>query len=299
MLKKLIYPTIFTLAIFISSCNSCSNSQTVNKDSDPSLNFDSIHVINSTDAIFYAIPSPEEIINYIKDNRVKFNPELLHNYKEAKLYTSNEKKAIICGVYFADLAYISAFKKSDFSGDYLATIDYLLKELNISPNITKEQQVKIINSTSEPDSLYQISRDLYDTIISYLQEYDEGKTLSLLSIGTLIESLYITTYLHNDFKNQKAAINRIIEQKLLFEDIITMTETYKDNPVIKGLINDLKVLEKSFNNLSIETNVQEVKNNPDGSLLISGENKLTYTEENYFIFSDNLHDFRTRLIRQN
>lgn len=230
MIKHFFIPTIAAFIIIFSSCTGCSNN--TKKDTtkeDPTLDFESISVIDSIDAVFYALPSPEEIISYVKDNHVTFDAKLMHNYNEAKLYTGYEKKALACGVYFADLAYISAFNKSDFSAEYISTIDYLLKELNINPQFTKKQQERIINASMEPDSLYAISRELYDTVISYLQEYDEGKTLSLLSVGTFVESLYLTTRLHNDFEKQKDAINRIAEQKLLFEDIVTMATTYEKN----------------------------------------------------------------------
>ncbi|MGQ1783919.1 MULTISPECIES: hypothetical protein [unclassified Saccharicrinis] len=299
MIKKIFMPTMAAFIIIFSSCTSCSDN--TKKDAtkeDASLDFESISVIDSIDAVFYALPSPEEIISYINDNKVSFDPKLMHNYKESKLYDGLEKKALVCGVYFADLAYISAFNKSDFSAEYISTVDYLLKELNIHPQFSKEQQARIINASMEPDSLYAISRELYDTVISYLQEYDEGKTLSLLSVGTFIESLYLTTRLHNDFEKQKDAINRIAEQKLLFEDIVTMATTYKSNPTISDIINDLKVLEHSYNNLNVTLGESEARRLADGSLRIEGKSEITLTEENYFIFSDNIQDFRTKMIKQ-
>ncbi len=297
MFKNIVFSTFIALIIVLSGCNS-SNKAKQKETSEPSLDFESINVIDSIDAVFYALPSPEEIINYVKDHNVTFNPKLLHNHNEAKLYAGYEKKALVCGIYFADLAYISAFNKSDFSAEYLSTIDYLLKELNINPDFTEDQQRRIVDASQEPDSLYSISRELYDTVISYLQEYDEGKTLSLLSVGTFIESLYITTKLHNDFENQKAAINRIAEQKLLFEDIVTMVKTYKENEVMKDLIRDLNVLEHSFNSLDVKFGEGNAETQKDGSLHIEGKNQITISEENYFIFSDNVQDFRTKLKKQ-
>ncbi|TLX74052.1 hypothetical protein E9993_13200 [Labilibacter sediminis] len=298
MLKTIFYTSVFFMLVFITGCNSCSQKQSVESNSDLALDFESLNVIDSIEAVFYALPSPEEIISYIKDHNVDFNPGLLHNYKEAKLYAENEKKAVVLGVYFADLAYISAFRKSDFSPEYISTVDYLMKEININPDFTKQQQQKIIDSSLEPDSLYMISRELYDKVISYLQEYDEGKTLSLISVGTLLESLYISTYLHKDFVNQKEAIDRIAEQKLLFEDIVIMMNTYKENAVVSELIRDLKVLQKSFDNLEVNTAVNKVEENKDGSLHIKGKNSVQVTEEDYYIFVDNVNDFRTKLIRQ-
>lgn len=296
MLKSIIYSTIILLSISIVGCNSCSN-QKEDITKEPALDFESISIIDSIDAVFYALPSPEEIITYINDNHVSFDQKLLFNYRDAKKYSSSEKKTIVLGMYFADLAYLSAFSKSDLTPPYIATIDYLLKDLNINPNFTKKQQDKILNASLEPDSLYSISRDLYDTIINYLQEYDEGKTLSLLSVGTLTESIYVTSHLHKDFKKQKDAINRIAEQKLLFEDLVTMLETYKNVESVKELLHDLKVLERSFKNLNMDASDTKVKTLKDGSIHISGKNQFEITEENYFIFTDNIQDFRTKITK--
>lgn len=170
--------------------------------------------------------------------------------------------------------------------------------MNINPNFSKEQQKRIVDASVQPDSLYAVSRELYDTVISYLQEFDQGKTLSLLSAGAFIESLYLTTSLHNDFDKQKEAINRIAEQKLLFEDIFTMVKTYQSDAAITDLINDLNVLEKSYKNLNINFGASQANLQPNGTLHIESKNNTTISEENYFIFSDNVKDFRTRLIRQ-
>jgi hypothetical protein len=297
MLKTVLYTSIFILLLITSSCNTCSRHPSTADNEDATLDFESINVIDSIDAVFYALPSPEEIISYIRDHKVPFNPRLLHSCKDAKLYPSNEKKTLMLGVYFADIAYISAFKKSDFSPEYIATIDYLLKDLNINPDFSEDQTRKIATSIMNPDSLYALSHDLYDTVISYLQEHDKGKTLSLLSVGTITESLFLSTHLHKDFETQKDAINKIAEQQLLFQDIVTMMQTYKENTGIQQLIRDLYVLEKSFENLKIKSEVTNIQNNPDGSINIEGNTNYNFTEENYFIFMDNIQDFRTRLIK--
>ncbi len=293
-MNKVAFYIIICLIGYISySCNSCSNKKNTNQ----LLDFDSIQVIDSIEAIFYALPSPEEIITYINDHKVSFKQPLLHNYNLSKHYQTKTKKTIVCGVYFSDLAYISAFKKSDLSGDYISTIDYLLNDLEIHPDFTINQQRRLINASVNADSLYQISRELYDTVINYLQEYDEGKTLSLLSVGAITECLYVTTHLHNNFEEQKGAINRIAEQKLLFDDIIKMIMVYKDDEDVKPLMNDLYTIKRSFDNLDYKTFIKNINKNKDGSLHIESKSVFDLQEENYFIFSDNIRDFRNVIIR--
>lgn len=72
----------------------------------------------------------------------------------------------------------------------------------------------------------------------------------------------------------------------------------KKTKIISEMIGDLKVLEQSFNNLNVHIGESEAKTQADGSLRIEGKSKITITEENYFIFSDNVQDFRTKIIKQ-
>lgn len=91
MYKLYFITAILALAFINYSCNSCSTKNNNSVEESAMLDFESINVIDSIDAVFYALPSPEEIITYINDHHVVFDSKLLHNHNQSKLYNGQEK----------------------------------------------------------------------------------------------------------------------------------------------------------------------------------------------------------------
>ncbi|MCW3787492.1 hypothetical protein [Plebeiibacterium sediminum] len=294
-MKKLSY-VIVLIIVLISSLISCSYSQTKSESVKEGLIYDSLNVINSTSKVFYALPSPEEVIDYVTNNQIRFSSKLLIGTKLEPSKDFKDNKTILLGLYFADMAYLSVYKRSDLMGSYFSKVDRLIKDIGLHPDISNDQYTKIMYSTSYPDSLYVISRELYDGVINYLQEFDEGRTLTLLSVGTIVESLYLSSYIQSDFEKQKESVNKIAEQQLIYKDVISLVNEYTNEPFFEQLYHNLKVVEQSFENLKVKNSKKEVEIDSDGKVVIKGKNDYDINEEDYFIFLDNIHDLRVFLL---
>ncbi len=287
---------IVLIIMLMSTLISCSYSQKKSESVIEGAVYDSLNIINSTSKVFYALPSPEEVIDYVTNNQIRFSSKLLIGTELEPTKELKDNKTILLGLYFADMAYLSVYKRSDLMGNYFGKVDRLIKDIGLHPDISNEQYSKIMYSTSYPDSLYVISRELYDGVINYLQEFDEGRTLTLLSVGTIVESLYLSSYIQSDFEKQKESVNKIAEQQLLYKDIISLVNEYTDEPFFEQLYHNLKVVEKSFENLKVMNSKKEVEIDSDGKVVIKGKNDYDIKEEDYFIFLDNIHDLRVFLL---
>ncbi len=294
-MKKLSY-VIVLIIVLMSSLISCSYSQTKSESVKEGVIYDSLNVINSTSKVFYALPSPEEVIDYVTNNQIRFSSKLLIGTKLEPTKDFKDNKTILLGLYFADMAYLSVYKRSDLMGSYFSKVDRLIKDIGLHPDISNDQYTKIMYSTSYPDSLYVISRELYDGVINYLQEFDEGRTLTLLSVGTIVESLYLSSYIQSDFEKQKESVNKIAEQQLIYKDVISLVNEYTNEPFFEQLYHNLKVVEQSFENLKVKNSKKEVEIDSDGKVFIKGKNDYDIKEEDYFIFLDNIHDLRVFLL---
>lgn len=295
---------------FFTSCTSCENNSNTNKttntkNGDPNTNinsegaqskidFESITVLDSVDAVFYALPSPEEILSYINNNHAAFDPKLPLNPDRGNTITAQEQKAVALGIYLADVAYLASFERTDKMVHYVVAINHLMQELNINPDFTAEQKELIYNSDFSVESLYSISRELYDVIVNYLENFEGGKELSLISIGALTESIYIATELNEDLSENKSSVLKISEQELLFADIMMMVKPYNFN-LYKDMHTDLEDLEASFKQFNLKSSIKEV-NSKDGVLHINGKNTTSVNQENYDNFRSKVKVFRNKLI---
>jgi len=285
--------TFTLISYLLSGCSGCQ--QTKEKELiGEGISFSDINIIDSVDAVIMALPSPEEIIQYIKNNKVEFDESLLlDNDISMKISSVNEKKQIL-GMYLADLAYLSSFSQTEYVPDLVKTIDYLMKDLELSPVVSEDIRSKLLNSSFASEDVFNISQQFYDSVINYLFDIDDGKTLTLISIGTFYEVMYISTNIHSDYELYKSSIYKIGEQKLLFEDLLTMTGSYKGKGLEK-IYYELKLLEEPFNAIQYESEIVDVYNTEDSILHIQSIGKSDMSNENFTEFRKVINKLRNNI----
>jgi len=296
-LKIVLFLTLTLIICLFSGCSGCQQEKK-KKQIGEQINFDDLNVLDSVETVIMALPSPEEILSYINSKQVEFDEDILLNSEYAMQFSTRKHKTLVLGMYLADLAYISSFSRTEYFSEYTKAIDYLIKDLEINLNLSEDLKNKLLNSSFDPDEVYNISQQLYSTIINYLQDLDDGKTLTLISVGTFCETLYVSTNLHNDFKIHEPSINRIGEQKLLYEDLLTMTASFK-NSGLNDIHDYLKGIEKKFNAINLESaQTLDVSTTENGVLYIKGDSKIDISKEKYFEFSQSINELRNLLLSE-
>jgi hypothetical protein len=93
--------------------------------------------------------------------------------------------------------------------------------------------------------------------------------------GGWLEALHLSCKIAQKTQN-KALLNRIAEQKIIFEQIYLMLDNYTYDPKIKGLVQQMKPLKAIFDQISITYTVQEQKvKEIDGVLSFESESEST------------------------
>ena len=294
LIKTMVFLTPILMSYFLTGCSSCQ--QQKNKDLvGENINFKDISIIDSVDAVIIALPSPEEIIQYIKSNKVEFDESILVNTKYALKSSSDNIKKQLLGMYFADLAYLSSFSRTDYVPELIKTIDVMMKDLELNPIVSQEIRNTLLN-TSSPEDVYNISQQFYDNLINYLYDIDDGKTLTLISTGVFYEVMYISTNLHSNYDLYKNSIYKIGEQKLLYEDLLSMAQIL-NNYGLQDSFNDLKALEKAFNLISFDSEIDEVYESDDNVLHIKSKNNtVEISNEKYTDFCQAVAQVRNKII---
>lgn len=289
----ILFFTTFIFFQFLVGCSGCKQNKNTIGDK---INFEDISIVDTLDAVIMALPSPEEVLEYIKSNNVSFNNSLLSINEISHIELNKSQKKIALGMYLADLAYISSFSKSEYISRYMHLIDELLKDLELTPIVSKELRAKFINADLNPQDIYQITSQLHDSVINYLYDVDDGKTLTLISIGTFCEIIYISVNLHNNYDLYKASTSKIIEQKLIYDDLLSMTNSF-NNDELQKYYSKIKVLSNHFNSMSFNSEITSSETTEDSTLIINSVTTSQLSKEKYIRFSTAINQLRSDLLK--
>ncbi len=171
------------------------------------------------------IASPVEIASILQSMQVPFSAGYLAPTQGADRLTTNFQKAVMLGIYGADLGYLNMYGKTGNSVDVLSTIKRLADGLRVGQYFDFETLKRLSTSKTDLDSLLFISVNSYNQIDKYLRDNDRGNISALMIAGVWIEGQYLATQValtHND----EILRDRIGEQKIILGDLLMLLRPY-------------------------------------------------------------------------
>ncbi|HRH63450.1 MAG TPA: hypothetical protein PLI68_09000 [Bacteroidia bacterium] len=248
--------------------------------------------------VFYAIPSPVEMANMIKQSGANYNKDLLNPKENVSKYTTNTSMALNLGIYGADLSYTSIFDQTQPSMQYMGCSKKLADALGITGAFTPETVDRLEKNVNNKDSLLQIVSDAYLTTDAYLKENERASTSALIIAGGWIEGLYIATKIASkDAKNGEIS-TRIAEQKSVLENLISLIESYPNDPSLADVLNQLKSLNEVYNGIGGEpTKTEASTDNTTKTTTIGNNSTTSLTPEQLATISAKVDAIRTSIIK--
>ena len=174
------------------------------------------------------IASPVEIASILQKMHVPFSAGYLAPTQGADRLTTNFQKAVMLGIYGADLGYLNMYEKTGNSVDVLSVIKRLADGLRVGQYFDFETLKRLSVSKSNLDSLLFLSVNSYNQIDRYLRDNDRGSISALMITGVWIEGQYLATQMalsHND----KILRDRIGEQKIILGDLLMLLRPYMES----------------------------------------------------------------------
>jgi hypothetical protein len=250
--------------------------------------------INQENLVMYLVPSPKDMFGFTRDGQLKYSGAYLNNKENADKYLDTKSKEIGFGLYSADLAYTAAFNQTNTAGEYLKIVESLSDKIGIGSVFTEALVGRFKNIESK-DSLLKVTNDTYYEIVKYLEENDRTTSLSLISTGGWIETMYIVMNLQGKFKNNNEIIQLIADQKNIFENMMKSLEQHKTEEIINALINELKPIELIYNELEVVQIENPEKVNPKGNtILVGGTTKIVITEDQFIRLKKTITEVRNK-----
>lgn len=271
---------LFTLTIMF-SCRQAQNNTNaglVEEEEEEQLGFGTEEQLEE---VFYRFPAPEEMLNFFEDEEFSFTPHILQPTEKSKQFLDSRSQAFNLGVYMSDLAYLTIFKQSQESHEYMLAIYNMTEKLRISSAFDFSLIQRMENNIGSMDSLKAISYIAMNKLNTYLEKNHKESTFLLISIGGYIESMYLSFNLVGDFTEGNPFIQRISDQKYVLTNLINFGLRYSDDPQVSEAIELLLPIRSKFNEIVVKKTPTKVEKDSTGTLQISGGNKYEITEEQY------------------
>ncbi len=276
-LKQPIYYFVFVfLAAALLSCGSSSE----NKNKSDEFDEANDALKEQIEHVVYNIPSPSEIPYLLQATGAEFNQSLLHSETNVSQYTTlKDKAALNLGVYVADIGYLTSYDKTQEAINYLAACKTLADNLGLVGTFDTDLGQRFEQNISNKDSLARILDETIKQAEAFLIDDNRNTLASLIVTGSFIEGLYISTgviksypkdILPEDSRNLVLTplMRVVLEQKVAVSELVKMLSTVEQEDIVPGLLDDLKALEKTYQELNIE---EQIRNNR-ADLVLSDKN---------------------------
>lgn len=287
---------ILTLLLFISySCQKSPKSTGENlADSTFEQNEDIIRV----DEILTRFPAPSEMLMIMEQIKPKFKEGVLNEAKNHKTYFDSRAQALNIGVYSADLAYLSYAKRFKESIGYFNALYALSDKLEISSAFSEETIKRFQNNISNADSLQLLMDISLSNLSDYLSANNNERVFAVISIGGYIEAMYLSFHIVEEFSDNNPFIQRIADQKYVLENIISYSNQFSNDPMVKGAIDYLIPMKEVYDMLEIKENETIVEKKPDGKIVIKGGSVIEISEEQYIQLEKVVSKIRSQIVQK-
>lgn len=237
--------------------------------------------INPVSETFFQVPSPGEMLTFIKmvGGKNNKNTSFLNPPDNQKNYADSKSRALNFGIYSCDLSYCSIFELGSEALKYFKVVKQMGDQIGVSTAIKPEMMKRLENNVGAPDSLAVITDDIYFSSFETLEGSQQGPTLAQVVAGGWIESLYIATNLAK-YEAGSPIVERLADQKYTLENLIEFLKKHESDANVKAIKSDFEGLLAEFNKISEKDLAGGNKSN-EGKMLIGGGKQLNMTEDIY------------------
>lgn len=224
------------------------------------------------------IASPVEIAAILQSMQVPFSAGYLASTYEADRLTTNFQKAVMLGIYGADLGYLNIYEKTGNSVDVLSTIKRLADGLRVGQYFDFETLKRLSVSKSNLDSLLFLSVNSYNRIDSYLREGNRGSISALMIAGVWIEGQYLATQVAAENEDEILR-DRIGEQKIILGDLLMLLRPYRaSSREYQALFSMMEGISKKYADVKVSYRLGEPETREEDGRLVMVQHEESIVE---------------------
>lgn len=276
----------------------------VKKDTEDNIDSQAISdslLSSDEDLVFYSFPSSKEMFSFIKkDAELIFRTDLVNPTKNLSKYIDTKSKTLALGIYLADMSYMTLFNKTSNAYNYIDVITKLSKDLRISIPFQNIFLERIKNNLNNEDSLVNISDEYSSKITDYLLQNNKDKALVSITSASYIEGMYIALNLIESYSDDNPVIQRIIEQKYSFTNLIKYTNKYQNDSNTKHTNELLNTIYEKFEEFSeTEESESKLEHIDENKMILKGGKKIIISEKEYNELKIRVNEVRNKIVENN
>lgn len=203
------------------------------------------------DGKIFSIPSPILTMLLFKKVNPVFQSELLNPSSKVDSYQTEHKRALLLGVYGADLGYASIYKDKKSILDYLVVVEKLTNSLGLDASFNEQFINRYQKNTNNSDSMLHIVSDAFKNADLFLKNGQRKSVSALILAGGWTESMYFAAVLASKKPQSQELIERIGDQKQTLATLIALLEENNKASSNDELIRQYKELSIIFQAIEI------------------------------------------------
>ncbi|MCB0494505.1 MAG: hypothetical protein KDC79_00090 [Cyclobacteriaceae bacterium] len=220
--------------------------------------------------VAYNIPPPTEMPYLIEATGADYNSDFVNSKESVDNYMSTfDKSAVNLGIYASDIAYLSSYHQTQESLDYLQTVKQLADHLGVVSAMDEVVIKRFEANIDSEDSLKVLINQAVDNVDKYLKDEQRNKVAALVTAGSFVEGLYISTAIVNTYpkdllpEDQRniiltPIIKIILDQKGAIDEVLKLLKSVDQDEEVAQLTTDFEQLQKAYGELNID---EQIKNN--------------------------------------
>jgi len=234
--------------------------------------------IEHTKKLVYSVPSPSEMATILQNAGATYNYKLLNDPKNADKYSTLQSRSLSLGVYGADLNYANIFDNTQETMFYIQCTQKLANALGIENAVNEQTVTRAQDNVDNKDSMLKIIPEMFWELHDYLHDNDKMDITAFVVVGGYVEGLYLATQTVNDTKPNMEIVQKVGEQKLTLDHLISLLNTYEKNKNIEKLLTDMNRVKAVFDKVEM-TKEKSTVTEENGTTVIGGGPKITITME--------------------
>ena len=248
---------------------------------------------------YYAIPSPDEVLNYIHNNEISYTPALLSNPNKSDLYQTSTAQMLSFGVYLADMAYAVSFGQTGTALPYFELTESMGKSMNLFPPEIQNIGERLMNNMNDLDSINALYDELYLMVIANLHDNGRFGEYALISAGGIVEALYLGLNSNGSKIKEDGFRMRVWDQKMILEQLNEMSNKYLNETQKKAVLNDMQILFSAFKDYSETSNeVATAKSREDGAVILGAPQTKAVPPKNIDKIHNAVNTLRAKWVKE-
>jgi hypothetical protein len=286
---------IFLYTIFLSIClyfTTCKSNREAGKND---LQIDTLFIEENTGNVDLFIMPSAELIFDLKNLDIQFKPDYIHSPEYYKSYHNILSKSLNLGIYVTDFTYLVSIDNTVKLKEYLNAIKYLSNDLNIRDLYTEDVMHKYLQNLHRTDSLYIYILETYDSFVNSLQSSNRTPMLITLSIGSMVELLYLISKNINSVEDFNKIQSEMKNYNFILDEYSHHARGYLSDPMVSEILPDLENLYQMLDMVSGKNSKSIIKK--DGAnLLVSKEGVGEIEYKNFIQIKDTIQSIRQKYI---